>query len=63
MSNLKTVNYLTIIAAFLALLIGAMSILAGTKVLLGVDLKPYHTLVWLLVYNVFFGIISILVAF
>ncbi|MFK5983504.1 MAG: hypothetical protein QM499_11365 [Flavobacteriaceae bacterium] len=63
MSNSKKIHYLTSVAAFIALLIGAMSIFAGTKVLLGLETKTYHTLVWLLVYNVFFGLISIVVAF
>ncbi|MCF6306668.1 MAG: hypothetical protein L3J09_01805 [Flavobacteriaceae bacterium] len=63
MSNTKKIHYLTTIAAFIALFIGAMSVFAGTKVLLGIDTKTYTTLIWLLAYNVFFGVISIGVAF
>jgi len=63
MSNTKKIQYLAFIAAIIALFIGAMSIFAGTKVLLEMETKTYHTLVWLLVYNVVFGVISIVVAF
>ena len=63
MLNIKKIDYLTIVAAFIALFIGAMSIFAGTKVLLGLETKAYHILVWLLVYNVFFGVISLVTAF
>ncbi|PHS67944.1 MAG: hypothetical protein COB12_01625 [Flavobacterium sp.] len=63
MSNTKKIHYLTTIAAFIALFIGVMSVFAGTKVLLGIDTKTYTTLIWLLAYNVFFGVISIGVAF
>ena len=51
------------IASILALFIGAMSIFAGTKVLLGVDTKDYTVLNWLVLYNVIFGVISIITAF
>jgi len=51
------------IAAILALFIGAMSVFAGTKVLLGVDAKDYHVMVGLVTYNVIFGLISITTAF
>jgi len=51
------------IAAILALLIGAMSIFAGSKVLLGIDTKNYTVLNWLVVYNVIFGLISIITAY
>ena len=63
MSDLKKAHYLTIIASFMALFIGAMSIFAGTKVLLGIDTKSYPILIWLLVYNVLLGLISIAVAY
>jgi len=63
MPGLKKIQFLTTIAAFIALFIGAMSIFAGTKVVLGFETKTYTILAWLLVYNVFFGVISILVAF
>lgn len=51
------------IASILALLIGAMSVIAGSKVLLGFDLKNYTVLNWLVVYNVVFGFISIVAAY
>jgi hypothetical protein len=51
------------IAAVLALLIGAMSIFAGSKVLLGFDIKNYKVLDWLVVYNVIYGVISIVAAY
>ncbi len=63
MSNSKKAYYLTSIAAFTALFIGAMSIFAGTKVLLGLDTKSYHILVGLLVYNVLLGVISLIVSY
>ncbi len=51
------------IAATLALFIGLMSVFAGSKVLLGIDTKDYTILTWLVLYNVFFGVISIFVAY
>ncbi len=51
------------IASVLALLIGAISIFAGTKVLLGIDIKNYTVLNWLVVYNVTYGVISIIAAY
>ncbi|MDO9137538.1 MAG: hypothetical protein Q7U21_06915, partial [Lutibacter sp.] len=51
------------IAAILALLIGGMSVVSGSKVLLGIDIKDYTVLNWLVIYNVIFGAISILVAY
>lgn len=50
------------IAAVIALLIGMMSVLAGTRVLMGISTPDYHVLDWLVVYNVFAGIISIAVS-
>ncbi|MBL4568388.1 MAG: hypothetical protein JKY69_01545 [Flavobacteriaceae bacterium] len=49
-------------AAILALLLGLMSVFAGSKVLLEIDAKDYNILVWLVTYNVIFGAISIVVA-
>lgn len=46
-------------ASILALFIGAMSVIAGSKVLLGIDTKNYTILNWLVLYNVIFGAISI----
>ena len=51
------------IAAILALLIGIMSVISGSKVLLGIDIKDYTVLNWLVIYNVIYGAISILVAY
>ena len=48
------------IAAILAFLIGAMSIVAGSKVLLGFEMKNYTVINWLVIYNVFFGFLSII---
>lgn len=56
-------NILKKIAAFLALFIGAMSVFAGSKVLLGIDTKEYHVLTWLVVYNVIMGIVSLYAAY
>lgn len=50
------------IAAVLALLIGVMSVVAGSKVLLGFDTKDYTVLTWLVSYNVIFGFVSIFAA-
>lgn len=51
------------IAAILALFIGGFSIVAGSKVLLGIDVKDYTVLNGLVIYNVIFGVISIVVAY
>ncbi|WP_299526385.1 hypothetical protein [uncultured Lutibacter sp.] len=51
------------IASILALLIGAMSVFAGSKVLLGIDTKEYNVLNWLVFYNVILGFISIVASY
>ena len=51
------------IASILALFIGAMSVFAGSKVLLGIDTKEYAVLNWLVLYNVVLGVLSIIAAF
>ena len=56
-------NFLKKIAALLALFIGIMSVLAGSKVLLGIDAKEYNILIWLVYYNVIYGFISIFAAY
>ncbi len=64
--NNSTINNSTLsqkFAAILALLLGLMSIFAGSKVLLEIDAKDYNILVWLVTYNVIFGAISIVVAY
>lgn len=52
-----------IIATILAILIGILSVISGSMVLLGLRTLDYRILDWLVVYNVFLGIISILVAY
>jgi lysylphosphatidylglycerol synthetase-like protein (DUF2156 family) len=56
-------NFFKKIAAFLALFIGVMSVFSGSKVLLGIDTKEYNILIWLVYYNVIYGIFSIFAAF
>ena len=50
------------IAAALALFIGVMSVIAGSKVLFGNSTPDYNVLQWLVIYNVTAGVISIGVA-
>ena len=52
-----------IIATILAILIGILSVISGSMVLLGLRSVDYRVLDWLVVYNVTLGIISILVAY
>ncbi len=64
--NIMAINKSTIsqkIAAILALLLGVMSVFAGSKVLLEIDIKDYNVLIWLVSYNVIFGAISIVTAY
>lgn len=49
------------IAAILSVIIGAMAIFAGGKVLLGV-LPDYYVIAWLPVYNFILGLVSALIA-
>jgi uncharacterized membrane protein len=56
-------GFRTGIAAILSLFIGGISVVAGTKVLLGIDVKDYTVLNWLVIYNVIFGAISIVAAY
>ena len=51
------------IAAILAFFVGILSIIAGSKVLLGLATKNYTVLNWLVIYNVIFGFISIVAAY
>lgn len=51
------------IAAILALLIGGMSVVSGSLVLLNYKIPDYTVLNWLVIYNVIFGAISILAAY
>ena len=50
------------IAAALALFIGVMSVIAGSKVLIGNSTPDYNVLEWLVIYNVTSGVLSIGVA-
>jgi hypothetical protein len=50
------------IAALLALIIGALPIYAGTRVLTGIDVPSHPVLDWLVIYNVTLGVISVLMA-
>jgi len=52
-----------IIATILASLIGILSVISGSMVLLGLRSVDYRVLDWLVVYNVVLGIISIMVAY
>ena len=47
------------IAAVLALFIGVMSVIAGSRVLLGYSAPDYNVLQWLVIYNVTVGVLSI----
>ena len=47
------------IAALLALVIGLLTIVEGSIVLLGIETKPYPVLPWLLRYNVAMGFVSL----
>ncbi|MDF1517571.1 MAG: hypothetical protein RQ864_09955 [Lutibacter sp.] len=50
------------IAAILALLIGIMSVVSGSMVLLNYNIPSYNVLNWLVVYNVILGGISLVAA-
>jgi len=50
------------IAAILALLIGIMSVISGSMVLLNYNIPNYNVLNWLVIYNVILGGISIIAA-
>lgn len=50
------------IAAILALLIGIMSVISGSMVLLNYNIPSYDVLNWLVIYNVILGGISIVAA-
>ena len=52
-----------IIATILAILIGIISIISGSMILLGLRIVDYTVLTWLVVYNVALGVISIMVAY
>ncbi len=52
-----------IIALALALIIGVMSVFAGSMVLLGFRIPDYTVLNWLVFYNIILGVLSIATAF
>ena len=47
----------------LALFIGVLSVFSGSRVLLGIEIKEYTVLTWLVSYNVIFGVLSIFAAY
>ncbi|WP_372757164.1 hypothetical protein [Mariniflexile sp.] len=51
-----------VIAELLALIIGIMSVISGSLVLLNYKVPNYNILNWLVVYNVILGFISIIAA-
>jgi len=53
-------KYATKIAASVALVIGLMAIIAGSRVLTGLFVPAYTVLPWLVYYNVFMGVISLI---
>lgn len=62
-STTKRIPLNRIISSILAIMLGMMTVFAGTKVLLEIDTKDYNVLIWLVSYNVIFGAISIVVGF
>ena len=52
-----------ITSTFLAALIGGISVIAGSRVLLNIDSPNYQVLEWLVIYNVLLGLASLFVAF
>jgi len=52
-----------IVSAFLATLIGGLSVIAGSSVLLKITTPNYQVLEWLVIYNVVLGVASLFVAF
>ena len=53
-------KYATKIAASVALILGLMTIISGTRVLTGQIVPAYTVLPWLVYYNVFMGVISLI---
>ena len=47
-------------AAVVALVVGLTTVVEGGSVLLGIETKKYHIILWLVRYNVFIGFISLL---
>ncbi|RLD24743.1 MAG: hypothetical protein DRI71_01625 [Bacteroidetes bacterium] len=56
-------NISKIVATILAAFIGTMSVIAGIRVLLGIDVPDYHVMTWLVAYNVLLGVFSLAVAY
>ena len=59
----KSIPLYRIISSILAIMLGLMTVIAGSKVLLEIDIKDYNVLIWLVSYNIIFGAISIVVAY
>lgn len=53
-------KYATKVAASLALILGLMTIITGTRVLTGQFVPGYTVLQWLVYYNVFMGVVSLI---
>jgi hypothetical protein len=51
------------LATVITFLIGLMSVVAGSRVLMGISTPDYHVLDWLVAYNVIMGLLSIFVSF
>jgi len=51
------------IASILAIILGLLSIIAGSKALFEIDIKAYTIIKWLVIYNVVFGFISIITSY
>ncbi len=50
------------VVAIVAMVLGAMAVVAGGKVLFGISVPDYHVIPWLVKYNVTMGVISIVTA-
>ncbi len=58
---MNRIIYLRLIA-LVAFVMGAMAVVAGGKVLMGLSTPDYHVIPWLVKYNVIMDVISIVVA-
>ena len=56
-------NLSKIVATILATLIGIMSVISGSRVLLSIDVPDYPVMPWLVSYNVLLGLLSLLAAY
>ncbi len=58
---MNRIIYLRIMAV-IAMILGAMAVVAGGKVLAGVSVPDYHVIPWLVKYNVTMGVVTIVTA-